>query len=445
MSTSYDDSRRGGTTPPRRSRRWFLHGATATAGFLTLGRPGHVRTTVAQTVALPHPARSGIEHIVLVTMENRSFDHFLGWLTHADGRQAGLEYLDRAGVPHLTYPLAPDFQGCGHPDPDHSYVGGRVAYNDRAVDGWLRAGANDPYAIGYYTQQDLAFLSQAALRWTVCDRYFAPIMAGSFPNRLYQHAAQTDRLSNTAEVTRLPTIWDRLEDAGLEGRYYFSDAPFLALWGTRYLSLFRPFGAFLVDALTGQLPQVAFVEPRFLDNASGTSGDDHPYADIRNGQAFLALIYAVLTRSPAWPRTVLIITYDEWGGFFDHVPPPVVSEIPDADLAAGHTDGLLGFRVPCLLISPFARRAEVSSVVFDHTSVLRLIEWRWDLAPLTVRDAGANNLADALDFSAPRRAAPQFRVPFGPFGAPCGGAAGVTTSMWHQLLALAHDVGWPRG
>ena len=323
MSTSYDDSRRGDTTPR----------VAADAGSSTghsdrrspHARPSWPRPDDHGTDGGPArapPEASGIEHIVWVMMENRSFDHFLGWLTHANGRQAGLEYLDQAGVPHLTYPLAPDFQGCGHPDPDHSYVGGRVAYNDGAVDGWLRAGANDPYAIGYYTQQDLAFLSQAALRWTVCDRYFAPIMAGSFPNRLYQHAAQTDRLSNTSEVTRLPTIWDRLEDAGLEGRYYFSDAPFLALWGTRYLSLFRPFGAFLVDALTGQLPQVAFVEPRFLDNASGTSGDDHPYADIRNGQAFLALIYAVLTRSPAWPRTVLIITYDEWGGFFDHVPPP---------------------------------------------------------------------------------------------------------------------------
>ena len=445
MSTSYDDNRRCGPTAQRLSRRWFLRGATATAGLLTLGRPDQVQTAAAQTVALPPPELSGIEHIVMVMMENRSFDHFLGWLPHADGRQAGLEYRDRTGIPHLTYGLAPDFQGCGHPDPDHSYVGGRVAYNGGALDGWLRAGANDPYAIGYYTQQDLAFLSQAALHWTVCDRYFAPIMAGSFPNRLYQHAAQTDRLSNTSEVTSLPTIWDRLEDAGLDGRYYFSDVPFLALWGTRYLSIVRPFLAFLVDALTGQLPQVAFVDPRFLDNASGTSGDDHPYADIRNGQAFLALLYTVLTRSPAWPRTVLVITYDEWGGFFDHVPPPGAARIPDADQAAGNTDGLLGFRVPCLVISPFARRGAVSSVVFDHTSVLRLIEWRWALAPLTVRDADAHNLAEALDFSAPRRAAPLVRVPLGPFGAPCESAEAVATGIWHQLLALAHDVGWPRG
>ena len=94
---------------------------------------------------LPPPERSGIEHIVLVTMENRSFDHFLGWLPNADGKQAGLQYPDRQGVLHPTYPLAPDFQGCGFADPDHSFAGGRVEYDDGRCDGWLQAGSNDVY------------------------------------------------------------------------------------------------------------------------------------------------------------------------------------------------------------------------------------------------------------------------------------------------------------
>jgi phospholipase C len=375
-------------------------------------------------------------------MENRSFDHFLGWLEGANGRQAGLAYPDRTGVLQPTHRLAPDFQGCGHPDPDHSYRGSRIAYNGGAVDGWLRAGTNDAYAIGYYTDADLAFLGQAARAWTVCDHYFASTMAESFPNRVYQHAAQTDRLSNTDTLTTLPTIWDRLADARLEGRYYFSDAPFLGLWGTKYLPIARPLAAFLFDALTDQLPQVAFVEPRFLDNASGTSGDDHPFADIRNGEAFLVLVYAAITLSPAWSRTVLVITYDEWGGFFDHVPPPE-RLLPDADKTAGATDGLLGFRVPCLLIAPSAP-ARVSPIVFDHTSVLRLIEWRWQLPPLTIRDATATNLAEALDFRMPRRTAPQFRVPLGPFGAPCARAAAVAADHWYRLLTMAQGLGWPR-
>src|SRR5437016_14061421 len=121
---------------------------------------------------LPSPKRSGIEHVVVVMMENRSFDHFLGWLPAADGRQAGLVYPDAAGQPHSTYPLAPDFQGCGHPDPDHSYQGGRIEYDGGACDGWLLDGANDEYAIGYYKKKDLAFFGKAAPQWTVCDRYF---------------------------------------------------------------------------------------------------------------------------------------------------------------------------------------------------------------------------------------------------------------------------------
>jgi len=191
------------------------------------------------------------------------------------------------------------------------------------------------------------------------------------------------------------------------------------------------------------LPNVAFVEPRFLNNELGTSGDDHPFADIRNGEAFLDLIYQTVTHSPAWPRTVLVFTFDEWGGFFDHVP-PTNAPIPPADQAVGN-DGLRGFRVPCLIVSPFARREYVSSVVFDHTSVLRMIEWRWRLAPLTVRDATANNLAEALDFNAPRRRAPQFLVPAGPFGVPCvsTAAAASVPDKWQILRAMANVYGWP--
>src|SRR3954471_21390696 len=111
------------------------------------------RALVAEPAKLPSPAKSGIDHIVFVMMENRSFDHVLGWLPGADGRQAGLRYADAAGAPHPTWPLAPDFQGCAYHDPDHSYDGSRVAWNNGACDGWLRAGRNDVYSIGYYRQQ----------------------------------------------------------------------------------------------------------------------------------------------------------------------------------------------------------------------------------------------------------------------------------------------------
>ncbi|HXT70572.1 MAG TPA: alkaline phosphatase family protein [Vicinamibacterales bacterium] len=419
-----------------RSRRQFLCQLGAGVGGAALV----TNPLLAQlgAAALPSPQSSGIEHIVVVTMENRSFDHYLGWVKGADGRNAGLRYVDNSGTGHRTFRLAPDYQGCGHPDPDHSYDGGRVEFNNGACDGWLRAGQNDLYAIGYYTEGDLPFFSNAVADWTVCDRYFSAIMAPTFPNRFYTHAAQTDRLTNSFELSLLPTIWDSLASAGLEGRYYFNDVPFLALWGSKYLPISRPFDAFLADCSTGTLPQVSFVDPRFVGEEFGLSGDDHPHADIRNGQAFLNQIYRAVTTSPAWASIVLVITYDEWGGFFEHVPPPT-GPIPAADAAAGNADGLLGFRVPTFVISPFARRKYVAHATLDHTSILKMIEWRWNLPSLTARDANALNLAEILDFARPRLRPAGYNVPVGNIPTLC---LPTEVDKWVSLAALARGFGW---
>ncbi len=400
---------------------------------------------------LPNPTNSGIEHIVVVMMENRSFDHLLGWMTNANARQAGLTYSNAAGQAFSTTPLAPDFQGCDHPDPDHSYSGGRIEYNNGLCDGWLRAGRNDQFSIGYYTAPDLPFLSAAATNWTLCDNYFAAIMAETYPNRIYQHAAQTDRLENTLDISSLPTIWDRLADADVSRRYYFSDIPMIALWGVKYLPIARLISSFYDDCAAGTLPQVAFVEPKFFSESLGTATDDHPHADLRNGEVFLNNVYEAIRTSPNWSNTVMVINFDEWGGFFDHVPPQV-APIPDADKTAGNADGLRGFRVPCILISPFARRAYVSHEVFDHTSVLKMIEWRWQLDPLTVRDQTARNLAEALDFSSTNYDAPQFTVTNASFGGICLSqfqisAAGTNSISLQWLsdakLQVADDIAGP--
>lgn len=399
----------------------------------------------AQQPALPPPETAGFEHVVVVMMENRSFDHFLGWLPGANGQQAGLIYQDSAGVPHPTHPLAPDYQGCGFLDPGHSYEDGRVQYNNGGADGWLLdgsdqdsthpKGANDIFAIGYYGQNDLSFLGAAGPAYTVCDNYFAGILSATYPNRFYMHAAQTDRLSNTSVTSVLPTIWSRLEEKGFSGRYYFNDAPFLALWGSRYAGISKPFAQFLADAAAGKLPNVAYIDPRFEDEGSGTSGDDHPHADIRNGEAFLNQIYDALRTSPNWSKTVLIINYDEWGGFYDHVAPPL-APIPDATAKAGDSDGRLGFRVPCVVISPYARRGFIPHEQFDHTSILKMIEWRFGLPALSVRDATANNLADVLDLSTPNPDAPVFNVPAGPFGTVCAPlGADPEAAEWSENLA----------
>ena len=194
------------------SRRRFLASAATAAGAVALGcRDSWIDAPSLAAVAskpLPEPAASGIEHVVVFMMENRSFDHLLGWLPGADGRQAGLTYIDAAGESHTTFPLAPDFQGCGYNDPDHSYEGGRVEYNAGACDGWLRA--SDVFSIGFYRRHDLAFLGHAVPDWTSFARYFCAILGPTFPNRIYQHAGQTDRIQNSLDISQLPTIWDRL-------------------------------------------------------------------------------------------------------------------------------------------------------------------------------------------------------------------------------------------
>ena len=407
--------------------------------------------TQSRAQLLPAPAKSGITHIVVVMMENRSFDHFLGWLPGAEGQQAGLAYSDSNSVNHSTYPLgggtggSNDYRGCGLTDPNHSYWGGRVEYDNGACDGWLRPGANpnDVFSIGYYGQQDLGFLGKAAPDWTVCDHYYAGIMAETYPNRFIQHAAQTDRITNSMTISRLPTIWDRLASSGYTRRYYFVDVPFLALWGTNYLDISQPFTNFVLDCQSGSLPNVAFIDPKFLDEDTGTSADDHPHADIRDGEQFLNQIYNAIRASTNWSSTVLVINFDEWGGFYDHLPPPIRLPVPAVQAAAGDLDGRIGFRVPCVVISPLARRGYVAVGQYDHTSVLKMIEWRFGLAPLTERDRDANNLAEVLDFAHPNLTSGTYTVPSGYVSPPCLPSGTPAEPEFDQLRILAIQFGFP--
>ena len=358
-------------------------------------------------------------------MENRSFDHLLGWLPGGNGTQAGLTYLDNNDEAHPTYHLT-TFVGCSHPDPDHSYAGGRSEYDDGKMDGWLRTSTNDVFSIGYYEEADLPFFSALARNYTTLDNYFASILSSTFPNRVFQHAAQTDRLSNTLDLSTLPTIWDSLAAAGVSHKYYYSNVPFLALWGPKYLGISALFADFLADAATGDLPAVSFLDPRFTILDDGLGNDDHPHADLRAGEAFLGRVYRSLTSGPGWPNTVLIVNRDEWGGFYDNVTPPrvIAPNNVDTDLVDGQA--LLGCRVPVVIVSPFTRgntaTPRINSLLYDHTSVLKLIEWRYDLPPLTTRDASDEvaNLALALNLTAPDITVPALPIISTPLPTPCG-------------------------
>ena len=404
---------------------------------VTLRVPELVDGTIQLTgsLTLPPPQQSGIEHIVVVMMENRSFDHLLGWVPGADGKQAGLTYIDKSGRQGSTSGLAPDYTGCPHPDPDHSYDQSRVAYNSGAMDGFLRAGRNDTYVIGYYSESDLPFYSALARNYMVCDRYFASILGPSFPNRMFLWAGQTDRLNDSVSTSRLPTIFDRLAAAGVSHRYFFNNLPFTSFWGFKYALSTGLFTEFLQRAAIGALPAVSFVEPSYTLLDDGSGNDDHPHADIRNGDAFLADVFYALARGPAWKNTVLIINFDEGGGFFDHVAPPrvVAANGVDPDIVAGQV--LLGFRTPTIIASPFTRNPGaaplVNHTVFDHTSVLKLSEWRWNLQPLTPRDASPQigNFATEMDFASPNPVVPSLPRPGTVSAAPCfGGIRSLATS-----------------
>ena len=458
------------------TRRRFLGVAGAAGALVATGTwrsagEGLVRVGPA---VLPAPEQSGIEHIVVVMMENRSFDHFLGWMSAygADGKQAGLTYKDASGQSHSTHYLGSETMGCAHPDPDHSYEGGRVQYDKGSMDGWLFNGSgDDDFALGYYGAVDRPFMSQLALNYTTLDRYFCSILAETYPNRFFMHAATTDRLHNmgVTATSIYPTIWDRLQAKGVSHRYYFNDLPFLGLWGQKYLSISAPYAQFLVDALAGTLPAVSFVDPRFLtetnplaktpdDVGGGTSNDDHPHGDIRAGDAFLAETFFALAHGPGWKNTVLVINYDEWGGFFDHVPPSLVAASAPLDTDV-NGQALLGFRVPCIVASPFSKGRPATpriygtpqgqTVPFDHTSVLKLIEWRFGLLPLTARDAstgGVGNLVDVLDFSNPDPTVPNLPLPLPPVPDACAPVGAIPTlaldSPWRDLRDSGLLRGW---
>lgn len=408
------------------NRRMFLQGL---AGAYLAAGSGRSRSFAqsAPSSSLPSPGESGIDHIVIVTMENRSFDHFFGWLSNANGIPAGLSYPDANGVQHPVYSLAPDYTGCGHPDPDHSYSGGRTCYANGAMNGFLLDSSNDAYCIGYYNATDIPFYAALAQSYTACDNWYAAILGPTFPNRMFLWAAQTDRLSDSFALSSLPTIFDALGNANVSHRYYFNNVPYLALWGLKYVFSSSLFANFLADAASGNLPSVSFLDPIYTVLDDGTGNDDHPHADIRNGDAFLSQVYRALAEGPQWDRTVLIIIFDEWGGFFEHVAPPRVvspANSPDTDLQNGAA--LLGFRVPTVIASPFTKGIAgqpnlVDHNLYDHTAALKLIEWRFALPPLTARDASPeiNNPAATFNFNSPDTSIPALPDTGPVFAPPC--------------------------
>jgi phospholipase C len=395
----------------------------------------HAAQTELRRRALPSPRNLPLDTFVVLMMENRSFDHYLGWVAKADGRQAGLSYVDATGARRSTYPLAPDFQGCGHPIPGHLWNQARVQFADGRCDGFLAAGSgNDAYAIGYYRERDLPFTPRLVREFTVCDRWFASLLASTNPNRAYAHAAQSygqkyllaspgdfaPQFPTPQGFPASTTIEASLARRSKRGITFYSDDNTAAMWGPAGVRRSAPISEFFVRCGAGTLPALSFVDPHlssFLE-ATGTSDDDHTYGDVRTAEAFISDVVNAFVHSPQWKRGVLFVVFDEWGGFFDHVRPPSVPDIRQSK-SIDDDFGQMGFRVPAIVVSPYARRGGVVHTRFGHKSILKLVEYRYGLRPLTRRDARANNAGIALDFNQRPRKPPSMPTPPHRISQPC--------------------------
>jgi phospholipase C len=378
------------------SRREVLKTLGAVTGAAALGPS--VIGCAADAGATTKPTE-GITTLVVLCMENRSYDHYFGARTLVEGRggdglTADMYNLDLAG--NQVQVFAGD-AACVD-DPAHSWVASRSQFAAATNSGFLKVyeqqyGKNiQPSVLGYLGRKDLPVTYALADSGVVCDRWFCSVMGPTWPNRMYLMAGQSGG-AKTNDVPpgglfMFPTIFHRLNDAGIPWRYYFGDLPFVPLFKdadpNNYSSFYDV--AFLDDAAHGALPPVVFIDPTFARN------DDHPPHHPVFGQQLIAEIYTALATSPQWNNILFVVTYDEHGGFFDHVPPP---KAPDERAADGFDQ--LGFRVPAMILGPYVKPGQVVSTQFDHTSVLAHIEQMHGLAPLTMRDAAANDLTSALD------------------------------------------------
>ena len=362
----------------------------------------------ADTVGLGGAARAAlpIRHVIVAMKENRSFDHIFGALgalqPDAEVFPGAFRNPDPHGNAVAPYHL---HTTCIPYDPGHQWQAMHDQINGGRMDGYARvAGAftdtDGWFALGYYDEHDLPFYYWLARTFALADRYYPSVQSGTFPNRDYLLLGTSDKVQSTGFTVwpdpSLPIIFDRLDDAGVSWGVYADagDEPFEGclddpnhIWkGQRG---YKTTDVLLAQLAAGTVPSVVFVDAR------EGSADEHPPADVQVGEAWTRRLYAAVRASPVWDSTVLLFTYDEAGGFFDHVPPP-----DDACLARP-ADALfheLGTRVPLIAISPWARRHFVSHTRKEHTSITRVIEAVFDLPALTARDANSDALLDLFDF-----------------------------------------------
>jgi phospholipase C len=348
-----------------------------------------------------------IEHIVVLMMENHSFDDHFGMLKRGDGFKLGTDGLPVDANPNTdgnyikAFHMPSTCQLSG--SPGQAWDTSHTAYDSGRNDGFVTA--SGPVAMGYWDSTDIPFYYGLAKTFPLADRWFCSVLAQTYPNRRFLMAGTAAGIisTNVADLTAPPpphgTIFDRLSAHKISWKNYYTDLPsmFIIHGTAKYKSHLAKTSQFLTDAAAGKLPAFSIVDPNF-DHQS----EEDPQ-DIRQGESFAAAIINAVMHGKNWAKTLLIWTYDEHGGYYDHVAPPAAIKPDNIEPeSAGRTlpgsYNRYGFRVPAVIVSPYARPHYISHVVHDHTSILKLVETKWNLPAMTYRDANADNLLDSLDF-----------------------------------------------
>jgi phospholipase C len=361
-----------------------------------------------------------IQHVIVLMMENRSFDQILGAVPGVDGVDPKHPNIN-IERPNSTkvYAQQPDAVRKMKPDPKHETVnvlrqmhgdglGSMGAFVFDFIMGYPNAQDSRAQVMAYFKRGDLPATHSLAESFCVCDRWFSSVPGPTWTNRFFAHSGTSQGWVNMPNLPFHPnfhrydqtTVFDRLNEKNIPWRIYAGDVPLsLLLLNQRKphnLARYRPLSAFFRDvAGTVKFPSYVFIEPSYLPFGQN---DEHPPHDILKGDDLIASIYnAVRANAKLWESTLLIVTWDEHGGFYDHVQPPP-AQPPDHNVHEGFDFTEYGVRVPALLISPWVRPGafQPNAGVVDHTSILRFLTQKFGLGPLGNRTATAANLAEAI-------------------------------------------------
>ena len=359
--------------------------------------------TTAPTVAPPAPVLgpkdllAGIDHIVVLMMENRSFDHFLGALKTDAGYAAkaqveGLSGTESNPAPDGSNVSVFKMANFTPEDPPHGWDAVHAQLNGGKNDGFVKAheGATQNEVMGFHDRSQIPLYYWLADNFAICDHWFASVLGPTWPNRFYLHATTSKGTKDNKPILvgAPDTIWDRLKEAKLTYKNYAAGAVtwYVGGFASKVLSLnpSAKISEFFDAAKNGKLPSFSLIDPDFQ------ASDDHPAHNILRGQAFVASVYKALAESPSWQKTLFIITYDEHGGFYDHVAPPTATD-DVADFA--HQ----GFRVPAFVIGPTVKKGYVCKIPLEHSSVAATLRTRFDIKSLTKRMDAASDISDCID------------------------------------------------